>query len=42
MKVIDRGKRSKTPHEVKSVDNINKNPEFSRNKPRAKGSPSFK
>ena len=26
-KVIDRGKRSKTPSEVKPVENINKNPQ---------------
>ena len=39
--VIDRGKRSKTLSEVKTVENINKNTEFSREKFRAKGSPYF-
>ena len=38
---IDRGKRSKTLSEVKPVKNINKNLQFSRDKSRAKGSPSF-
>ena len=42
--VIDRGKRSKTLSDVKQVENISKNQEsakFSRDKSRAKGSPSF-
>ena len=37
-KLIDRGKRSRTLSEVKPVENISK---FSRDKSRAKRSPSF-
>ena len=40
-KVIDRGKRSKTLSEVKPIENISKNAEYSEDKSRAKGSPSF-
>ena len=39
-KVINR-KRSKTLSEVRPVENISKNLQFSRGKSRAKGSPSF-
>ena len=41
MKVINRGKRSKTQSEIKPIENISKNPQFSRDKSRSKGSPSF-
>ena len=41
-KVMDSGKRSKTLSEVKSVENLSKNPQsFLRDKSRAKGSPSL-
>ena len=41
MKVIDRGKRSKNLSEVKPVENISKNLQFSRDKSRTKGSPTL-
>ena len=41
MKVTDSGKRSKTLSEVKPVENISKNPQFSRDKSLAKVSSSF-
>ena len=40
-KVIVRGKRSTTLSEVKLVENINQNPQFPRDKSRAKRSLSF-
>ena len=40
-KVTNKGKRSKTLSKVKPVENISKNLEFSRDKSRAKGSPSL-
>ena len=40
-KVTNRGKRTKTLSEVKPVENISKNQQFSRDKSHAKGSPSF-
>ena len=39
--VADRGKRSKALNKVKPFENINTNPEFSRDESRAKGSPFF-
>ena len=39
--MINRGKRSKTMNEVKPVKNKQESSEFSRDKPYAKGSPSF-
>ena len=41
MKVIDRGKSNNTLSEVKQVENISKNLEFSRDNSIAKGRPSF-
>ena len=40
-RVINRGKISKMLNEIKPVENISKNPEFSRNNICVKGSPSF-
>ena len=40
-KVIDRRKRNKTLSELEPVVNISKNPEFSKDKCHAKGSPFF-